>query len=52
MNINIEFPRFVFVPKGTFYEWFKRQEKLGGQHKIPRLTNDRKVIEQLLEIIS
>jgi len=51
-NINIEFPRFVFVPKGTFYEWFKRQKKLGGQHKIPRLTNDRKVIEQLLEIIS
>jgi hypothetical protein len=51
-NINIEFPRFIFVPKGTFYEWFNRQKKLGGQHKIPRLTNDRKVIEQLLEIIS
>lgn len=51
-NINIEFPRFIFVPKGTFYEWFRKQKKLGGQHKIPRLKNDREIIEQLLEIIS
>ncbi|TXK73974.1 GH3 auxin-responsive promoter family protein [Mesonia sp. HuA40] len=33
-----------------FYVWSKQQNKLGGQHKIPRLSNKRDYIEELLRI--
>ena len=36
--------------EGTFYEWLRRKGKLGGQHKIPRLSNDRTFIEELGKI--
>lgn len=32
---------------GLFYDWLKEQDKLGGQHKIPRLSNQRDYLEQL-----
>ena len=33
-----------------FYDWLKQQDKLGGQHKIPRLSNDRNYLESLLQL--
>jgi len=36
----------VARPK-LFYDWLKEQDKLGGQHKIPRLSNERRYLEQL-----
>lgn len=36
--------------KGLFYQWLKMDDKLGGQHKVPRLSNDRKFLEKLLEL--
>ena len=36
----------VARPK-LFYDWLKEQDKLGGQHKIPRLSNERTYLEQL-----
>ena len=39
----------VARPK-LFYDWLKKQDKLGGQHKIPRLSNERHYIEQLKAI--
>jgi hypothetical protein len=33
-----------------FYDWLKAQDKLGGQHKIPRLSNKRHYLEQLLQL--
>ena len=36
--------------KGLFHDWLKIKGKLGGQHKVPRLCNDRNMIEELLEI--
>lgn len=36
------------VPQGTFYNWMKSREKLGGQHKVPRLCNNRQYIEDIL----
>jgi hypothetical protein len=30
-----------------FYDWLKERDKLGGQHKIPRLSNQRDYLEQL-----
>ena len=33
-----------------FYDWLKNQDKLGGQHKIPRLSNQREYLDQLLSL--
>ncbi|SHJ02797.1 GH3 auxin-responsive promoter family protein [Flavobacterium haoranii] len=33
-----------------FYDWLKENDKLGGQHKIPRLSNERKHLEELLKM--
>jgi hypothetical protein len=35
------------VPKGTFSNWLKSKNKLGGQNKVPRLSNTRDIIEEL-----
>ena len=43
-------PKFEYVNKQLFETWLKKKNKLGGQHKIPRVQNDRKLIEELLEI--
>ena len=36
------------VEEGTFYHWMKRRGKLGGQHKVPRLANDREYLDDIL----
>ncbi|RZS98814.1 GH3 auxin-responsive promoter family protein [Aquimarina brevivitae] len=36
--------------KNLFYDWLKKHDKLGGQHKIPRLSNSRTYVDQLLEL--
>lgn len=38
------------APAGLFDRWLESTGKLGGQRKIPRLCNDRHIIEQLLEL--
>ena len=35
------------VKSGTFYSWLERKGKLGGQNKVPRLANDRKIADKL-----
>ena len=35
---------------GLFYDWLKENDKLGGQHKVPRLSNDRKYLDELLKL--
>ena len=44
-------PVLQVVPSGTFYNWLKSKNKLGGQHKVPRLANDRKYVEEIKEMI-
>ncbi len=44
-------PTIHFLPKNTFETWLIRQNKLGGQHKIPRLNNTREIVEQLHQLI-
>ena len=41
-------PIIKILPDKTFYKWLKSKDKLGGQHKIPRLSNDRKILEDIL----
>jgi len=43
-------PKVHQANEGLFYSWLKNNNKLGGQHKVPRLSNSRKFIEELLEL--
>lgn len=43
-------PMIVPVKKGVFYEWMKQKGKLGGQHKVPRLANNRIIVEEIISI--
>ena len=47
-DIALEAPLIHFAKAGTFYNWMKKRGKLGGQHKVPRLANDRKYLEDIL----
>jgi hypothetical protein len=40
------------VAQGTFYRWMDDRGKLGGQHKVPRLSNERTLLEQLLDSVA
>jgi hypothetical protein len=44
-------PTVHAVGTGTFFQWMKQRGKLGGQNKVPRLANDRRWLDQLLEAI-
>lgn len=37
--------------EGTFYNWMKKRGKLGGQNKVPRLSNTREYVDDLLTMI-
>lgn len=50
-NIALRPPIVRSLPKGTFNEWLRRRGKLGGQHKVPRLSNERKFVEEILASI-
>ena len=39
------------APAGLFDRWLESTGKLGGQRKVPRLCNDRHIIEQMLSLI-
>ncbi len=49
-DITLIRPYVRKVKKGVFYNWFNNKGKLGGQNKMPRLSNDRKYVEELLKI--
>ena len=49
-NITLNKPIIHAAKQGLFYRWMKHNNKLGGQHKVPRLSNSRKFLEALLEI--
>lgn len=46
-DINLVMPVVRPVPKGSFTEWLKSKNKLGGQNKVPRLSNTREYIEEM-----
>jgi hypothetical protein len=51
-GLMLDEPRIISVPEHTFYNWLKSKGKLGGQHKVPRLANDRKYIDEILNLIA
>jgi hypothetical protein len=44
-------PVLTIAPAGTFERWLAHKGKLGGQHKVPRLSNSRELLDELLGII-
>ena len=48
-DIALKLPVVHSLSEGTFYEWLRSKGKLGGQHKVPRLSNNRDYVEQILE---
>ncbi len=50
-NMVLMPPIIHAVPQGTFYNWLKMKGKLGGQNKVPRLSNDRIILDEILPII-
>lgn len=48
-DITLQPLEMVVARQGLFNEWLKSKGKLGGQHKVPRLSNSRDFIEQLLQ---
>jgi hypothetical protein len=50
-NIALRAPILHSLKMGTFNNWLRSKGKLGGQHKVPRLSNERKMIEEILAMI-
>lgn len=50
-SIALRLPLVHALPKGVFGKWLKAKGKLGGQHKVPRLSNDRSYVEEILQML-
>lgn len=42
--------RIQVMPAGTFYFWLKSKGQLGGQHKVPRLSNDDEILHEIMGV--
>lgn len=49
-SIALRLPIVHKLPMGIFTQWLRSKGKLGGQHKVPRLSNERNIIEEILAI--
>lgn len=50
-DLVMKLPKVSAVPKGTFHKWLHTKGKLGGQNKVPRLSNNRDLLEEILNLI-
>ena len=49
-NATLEMPHVLAVAEGTFMQWMRERGKIGGQNKVPRLSNNREYLDGLLRI--
>nr|WP_321225444.1 GH3 auxin-responsive promoter family protein [uncultured Psychroserpens sp.] len=49
-NMTLNMPIVHIARERLFYDWLKQHDKLGGQHKIPRLSNSREYLDELLKL--
>ena len=49
-NITLNKPKINIARTHLFYDWLKEKDKLGGQHKVPRLSNTRDYLNELLKL--
>ena len=47
-NLTLNAPTIHKAREKLFYDWLKEKDKLGGQHKVPRLSNTRNYLEELI----
>ncbi|QJD95309.1 GH3 auxin-responsive promoter family protein [Mucilaginibacter robiniae] len=45
-------PKVHPAPEGTFVQWMKQRGKMGGQHKVPRLANNREYVDSILQMMN
>lgn len=50
-DMALQMPKVHFVESGTFYHWMGKRGKLGGQNKVPRLSNSREYLDDILEMV-
>ncbi len=50
-DIALQSPIINKAPMGTFYDWMKKRGKLGGQNKVPRLSNTREYLDDILDMM-
>jgi hypothetical protein len=50
-NMALMFPTIHIAQKNTFFNWLKAKDKIGGQHKVPRLANNRTYLEEILPLL-
>ncbi|NOS55012.1 MAG: GH3 auxin-responsive promoter family protein [Cyclobacteriaceae bacterium] len=51
-DIALVAPKIHSVSEGTFYNWMKKRGKLGGQNKVPRLSNSREFVDDILAMVA
>mgnify|MGYP002083828792 FL=1 len=51
-NLSLDIPIIRSLEKGVFYNWMKQREKIGGQNKVPKLANDRRYVDSILDFVS
>lgn len=51
-DITLQPLQIINAPTGLFDLWLKQKGKLGGQHKIPRLSNNRQYIDELIQLMN
>ncbi|TRO64177.1 GH3 auxin-responsive promoter family protein [Christiangramia sabulilitoris] len=49
-NMTLNMPTIHMARKDLFYDWLKKHNRVGGQHKVPRLSNSRTYLEELLNM--
>ena len=49
-DFTLDPPKIIIGNKGVFLKWLKKNNKMGGQNKVPRLSNNRELIEQLIKL--
>ncbi|WP_246343607.1 GH3 auxin-responsive promoter family protein [Adhaeribacter radiodurans] len=51
-DLALQPPIVQLAPAGTFHQWLQQKGKLGGQNKVPRLSNSREYIEEILALLA
>lgn len=51
LDMTLLAPEVIVARPGLFHDWLAAKNKLGGQHKVPRLSNNREIIEEMLKFL-
>ncbi|RLD65695.1 MAG: hypothetical protein DRI84_06275 [Bacteroidetes bacterium] len=51
-NMILSEPMVHNLPTGSFMQWLSKNNRMGGQYKVPRLSNERHIVEEILNLVS